>query len=49
MRENREIDRGLLKYLLLLQTVFPAVCDMGIDESVADWGNAPMQGRAKAG
>jgi len=27
--ENGEIDRGLLKYFLLLRTVVPAVCHMG--------------------
>jgi len=35
-RENREIDHGLLKGFLLLQTVFLAVCNMGVEGSVAD-------------
>ena len=35
-RENREIDHGLLNSFLLLQTVFPAVCNMGVEESVGD-------------
>jgi len=39
-REHREIDRGLLKCFLLLQTMFPAVCNMGVEKSVADHANA---------
>jgi len=39
-KESREIDRGLLKGFLLLQTVYPAVCNMGSEESVADHANA---------
>ena len=39
-RENREIDRDLLKCFPLLQTVFPAVCNMGVEKSVADRANA---------
>jgi len=38
-RENREIDHGLLKCFRLLQTVFPAVCNMGVEKSVADRAN----------
>jgi len=39
-RENRDIDRGLLKGFSLLQTLFPAVCNMGVEKSVADRANA---------
>jgi len=39
-KESREIDCGLLKSFLLLQTVYPAVCNMGGEESVADRANA---------
>jgi len=51
-RENREIARGLLEYFPLLQTVFPAVCNMGVEESVADRANAlseveQVQGRER--
>jgi len=48
-RENREIDRGLLKCLLLLQTVFPAVCNMGVEESVADRADALSEADQKRG
>jgi len=34
--ENREIDGGLLKCFLLLQTLFPAVCNRRLEKSVAD-------------
>jgi len=49
-KERRAIDRALLKCFLLLQTVYPAVCNMGVEKSVADRGDAlskvePMQGR----
>jgi len=51
-RENREINSSLLKCFLLLQTVFPAVCNMGVEKSVADRANAlseaePMLGRKR--
>jgi len=39
-KETREIDRGLLKYFLLMQTVYLAVCNMGVEKSVADRANA---------
>ena len=39
-RENREIDRGLLKCFPLLPTEFLAVCNMGVEKSVADRANA---------
>jgi len=48
-RENREIDRGLLKYFLLLQTGFPAVCNMGVEKSVADRANALSEAEQKRG
>jgi len=34
--KDRKIDHGLLKCFLLLQTVYPAVCNIGVDKSVAD-------------
>jgi len=39
-KESREIDRGLLKYFLLLQTVYPAICNIAGEKSVADHANA---------
>jgi len=48
-RENREIARGLLKCFLLLQTVFLAVCNMGIEKSVADRANTPSEAEQKRG
>ena len=48
-RENREIDRGLLKCFLLLQTVFPAVYNMGVENSVADRANALSEAEQKPG
>jgi len=35
-KESREIDRGLLKGVLLIQTVYQAVCNMGVEKSIAD-------------
>jgi len=48
-RENREIDRSLLKCFLLLQTVFPAVCNMGVEESVADRADTLSEAEQKLG
>jgi len=48
-RENREIDRGLLKCFLLLQTLFPAVCNMGVEKSVADRVNVLSEPEQKRG
>jgi len=48
-RENREIDRGLLECFLLLQTVFPAVFNMGVAESVADHADALSEAEQKRG
>jgi len=48
-RENREIDRGLLKCFLLLPTVFLAVCNMGVEKSVADRASAPSEGEQQRG
>jgi len=48
-RENREINRGLLKCFLLLQTVFPAVCNMGVEKSVADRADALSEVEQKRG
>jgi len=39
-KESGEIDRGLLKGFHLLQTMYPAVCDIGAEKSVADRANA---------
>jgi len=43
-KESREIARGLLKGFLLLQTVYPAVCYIGGEESVSDYANALSEG-----
>jgi len=47
-RENREIDCGLLKCFLLLQTVFPTLCNMGVKVSVADRANALSEAQSKS-
>jgi len=44
-----EIDRSLLRCFPLQQSVFPAVCDMGVKESVADGANALIQAEQKQG
>jgi len=46
-KESREMDRGLLKGFLLLQTVYPAICNMGGEESVADGANALCEAEQK--
>jgi len=48
-KESREIDRGLLKSFLLLQMVYPAVCNMGGEESVAHHANALSEAEQKRG
>jgi len=48
-RENREIDRDLLKCFPLLQTVFLAVCNIGVEKSVADRGSALSEVEQKQG
>jgi len=47
--ENREIDSGLLKCSLLLQTGFLAVCNMGVEASVADSTDSPSEVEQKPG
>jgi len=46
-KDSREIDRGLLKGFLLLQTVYPAVCNMGVEKRVADRANALSEAEQK--
>jgi len=46
-RENREIDSSLLRCFPLLQMVFPAVCDIGVEHSVADCPNALSKAEQK--
>jgi len=46
-RENREIDRGLLKCFSLLQTVFPAVSNIVVENSVAHHANARSEAEQK--
>jgi len=48
-KESREINHRLLKGYLLLQTVYPAVCNMGCKESVADRANALSKAEQKWG
>jgi len=48
-KDNREIDSGLLKCFLLLQTVFPAVCNMGVEKSVAYHADALREAEQKRG
>ena len=47
-QESREVDRGLLKGFLLLQTMYPAVCDIGVEKSVADHSDALSEAQNKA-
>jgi len=46
-KESREIDRGLLKCVPLLQTVCPAICTMGVEKSVADRADALSKAQSK--
>jgi len=48
-KDSREIDRGLLKGFLLLQTVYPSVCNMCGEESVADRAHDPSEVEQKRG
>jgi len=48
-KDSREIDRGLLKGFLLLHTVYPALCNMGGEESVANRANALREAEQKRG
>ena len=48
-KESREIDRSLSKCFLLLQTVYPAVCNMGVEKSVGDSANALSEAEQKRG
>jgi len=47
--ENREIDRGLLKCFLLLQSMFPPVCNLGVEKSIADCASAVREVEEKRG
>jgi len=46
-KESREIDRGLLKCFLKLQTVYPAVCNLGDEKSVANRADAQSEAQSK--
>ena len=48
-KESREIDHGLLKCFLLLQTVYPAVCNMGVEKQSRRPCKCSKRGRAKVG
>jgi len=48
-KESTEIDCSLLKGFLLLETVYPAICNMGSEESVADHANALSEAEQKRG
>ena len=48
-KESRESDHSLLKGSLLLQTVYPAVCNMGSEESVANGAHALSEAEQKRG
>jgi len=48
-KESREIDRGLLNGFPLLQTGYPAVCNIGGEQSVADRANALSEVEQKWG
>jgi len=48
-KETREIDRGLLKCFLLLKTVYLAVCNMGVEKSIAHRANALSEAEQKRG
>jgi len=44
---SREINRGVLKHFLLLETVYPAVCNIGVDKSVANHADALSEAQSK--
>jgi len=46
-KESREIDSGLLGGFLFLQTVYPAVCDIGLEKSVSDRADALSEAQNK--
>jgi len=46
-KESSEIDLGLLKCFLSLQTVYPANCNMGVEKSVADCADALSEAQSK--
>jgi len=48
-KESREIDHGLFKCFLLLQPVYPAVYNIGVEPSVADRENAMSEAEQKRG
>jgi len=48
-KESGEIDCGLLKCFLLLETVYPAICKIGVEKSVADCANALSEAEQRWG
>jgi len=48
-RENTEIDGSRLKCFLLLQTVFPAICNMGVEKCLVDRASALSEAEPKRG
>jgi len=48
-KECGEIDRDLLKCFLLLQTVYSAICNIGLEKSVAGRTNALSEAEQKRG
>jgi len=48
-KESREVDHGLLRCFLLLQTVYTAVCNKGVEKSVAYSANALSEAEEKRG
>jgi len=48
-RENREINYGLLKGFLLLQSIFTGISNMAVEETVADRADALGQEEQKQG
>jgi len=46
-KESREMDHGLLKCFLLLQTVYPAVCNIGSEKGVADHADVLSKAQSK--
>jgi len=46
-KESREIDCGLLACFLLLQTVYPAAYNIGVEKSVANCADALSEAQSK--
>jgi len=46
-QESREIDCGLLKCFLLLETVYLAICNIAVEKRVADCADTVSEAQSK--